>query len=168
MCLDAAAEVLVVGYGNTLRSDDGFGPAVADCLRARFSDPRVRVLTRQLLSLDLVTDLEQSELCVFVDATTVGQVGKLVIRQIAPEFSDIGMLGHELSAASLLGLTQLLARRSPRCVLVSIVPETLALGEHLSDRIAQLIDVAAAEIVATVEQHFASQPSVGQASGVDG
>lgn len=150
------AKVLVVGYGNTLRSDDGFGPAVAQCLAARSNDERVRILVRHLLTVDLVVDLEQSDFCVLVDATTEGPVGRLVVRQIQPEPIEPAALGHELSAASLLGLTQQLAGRAPRCLLVTTAAHTMELGEQLSEAVAKLVDAAAAEILAKIRERFES------------
>lgn len=148
------AKVVVVGYGNTLRSDDGFGPAVAELLRSRLSEPRVRVLSRQLLTVDLVADLEQAEFCVLVDAATHGQLGALTLREIVPEPTEPATLGHELSPASLLGLTRQLCGRAPACVLVSTPAQSVELGETLSNEVAALVEIAAAEISARIDVHL--------------
>jgi hypothetical protein len=43
------AELLVIGYGNSLRRDDGVGPRVAEAVEA-LQLPGVRTLTCQLLT----------------------------------------------------------------------------------------------------------------------
>lgn len=149
------ATVLVVGYGNTLRTDDGFGPVVADRLRDCIADASVRVLTRQLLSMELVADLDRVGLCVLVDAATSGVRGELSMREVLPESTDPGTLGHELSAAALIGLGQQLMGYVPRCVLYSIVPESLDLGEGLTSPVAALVDEAVLAIRQRIDRYCA-------------
>ena len=148
------ADVVVVGYGNTLRQDDGFGPIVADKLRERLKEARVRIFTRQLLTVELVADLEFAGLCVLIDAATTGQAGTLCIRDVTPEHSEPATLGHDLSAASLIGLTQRLTGSAPRCILVSAVPEAMELGEGLSDAVAHLVEPAVDGILARIAAYF--------------
>jgi len=131
--------VLVIGYGNTLRRDDGFGPIVAARLRERVQHPQVKILTRQLLSVELVTDLEQADLCVLVDAATTGATGQLDVREVEAQAIEVGSIGHDLSAASLLGLTQQLMGRSPKCILHSTLPASMDLGEELTQHVAALV-----------------------------
>lgn len=151
----ASAKIVVIGYGNTLRSDDGFGPAVAERLQSSVADPRVRVLSRQLLTVELVADLEPADLCVLVDAVTQGHVGAITVREIAPEPTEPATLGHELSAASLIGLTRQICGRAPVCILVSTVAQNMDLGETLSDDVAALVDAAVTEISARIAAQLA-------------
>ena len=62
-------DVLVIGYGNTLRTDDGVGRLAAERLA---DDPRldgVRVIGRHQLTPELALDVSQAALVVFVDAS---------------------------------------------------------------------------------------------------
>ena len=47
---DPHKPVLVIGYGNTLRGDDGFGPCVASLLAQRTQAADVEILTPQQLT----------------------------------------------------------------------------------------------------------------------
>ena len=63
-----AAGVLVVGYGNPLRSDDGIGWHAADLLA---TDPRLagaQVLTHHQLAPELAEDISRASLVVLVSA----------------------------------------------------------------------------------------------------
>jgi len=73
---------LVVGYGNTLRGDDGVGPRVAELLAA---DPRLAgavVLARHQLTPELAADIAEAALVVFIDASENGKPGEISIRRI--------------------------------------------------------------------------------------
>ena len=62
------ARALVIGYGNTLRADDGLGPAVAERLGSEWADEDVGVLSCQLLTPELAEPVSRAEIVVFIDA----------------------------------------------------------------------------------------------------
>ena len=77
-----AAGVLIVGYGNPLRSDDGIGWHAAGLLA---TDPRLdgaRVLARHQLAPELAEDVSRASLVVLVDAAADGDPGSVSVRQI--------------------------------------------------------------------------------------
>jgi hydrogenase maturation protease len=133
---------LVLGYGNTLRSDDGFGPYVVRALRALESSRSLRLLEQPLLTVELVEELAQSELCVLLDASTTGDVGTLRVRQIKPCDVEMSVMGHALSPTQLLALTAQLTGRSPVCWLMTARAVTFELGEQLSPVVAALVPLA--------------------------
>ena len=61
------AELLVVGYGNTLRGDDGVGPRVAEAVE-KLNLPGVRTLVCQQLSPEHADPISRVRKVVFVDA----------------------------------------------------------------------------------------------------
>lgn len=60
-------EILIIGYGNTLRSDDGAGQRVAE-LVAEWQLPNVRSLPLHQLTPELAENISQAKLVIFVDA----------------------------------------------------------------------------------------------------
>lgn len=150
------ADVLVIGYGNTLRHDDGFGPVVAEKLRAQLKNSRVRILVRQLLTVDLIPELEVVSFCVLVDAATTRDTDTFWVREIAPEPVEPATLGHELSAATLLGLTLQLTGCAPRCQLFSVAPHSMELGEGLSPELVTLSNEVVDAITRTVNHYIAA------------
>src|SRR5687767_15002380 len=62
-----ASKLLVIGYGNTLRRDDGVGPRVAETVGA-LRLPGVRTLVCQQLSPEHAEPISQADAVVFVDA----------------------------------------------------------------------------------------------------
>ena len=78
------AGALVVGYGNSLRSDDGVGWHAAGLLA---TDPRLagaRVLARHQLVPELAVDVSRASLVVLVDAAADGDPGSLSVRRVRP------------------------------------------------------------------------------------
>jgi hydrogenase maturation protease len=147
--------VVIVGYGNSLRGDDGFGPAVAERLADRVGDARVRVLVRHLLTAELAVDLASAQLCLLIDATSQGEPGLLSCREVAPESIEIGALGHDLSPEGLLGLTLAYAGQRPQCWLYSTVAECMELGECLTPRVAAVVEEAVRTVHEQVARFFA-------------
>ena len=60
-------DFLVIGYGNTLRGDDGAGPRVAEAVAA-MNYPGVRALVCPLLTPELADPISQARVAIFVDA----------------------------------------------------------------------------------------------------
>ncbi len=82
------AEILVLGCGNVLFGDDGFGPAVAECLEERSRlPPRACVLNVGLGVRDVLFTIALSEhrpkLIIVVDAVDEGRCpGEVMVRDV--------------------------------------------------------------------------------------
>ena len=125
--------VLVVGYGNALRTDDGLGWQVA--VRAA-ADPRLvdaTVMRCHQLTPELAPDIGRASLVVFVDAGH-GPAGALSIRAIDPVAATDGApsLTHHLDAAVLVDLAAALYGRRAPAVEVSVGVVSTEPGERLS------------------------------------
>lgn len=122
----------VIGYGNCHRRDDGAGRHVADHLISYFSAVAgVRVLSLHQLGPELAEDLQAAGGIVFIDAALTPQSRGRVWRRIRPA-TDMADVSHSLTAAALLGLTQLLYGRCPPAWMVSIPGEDFGFGHGLS------------------------------------
>jgi hydrogenase maturation protease len=60
-------QVVVIGYGNTLRSDDGAGQQVATLVED-WQLPQVRSLAVHQLTPELAAELATAQMVIFVDA----------------------------------------------------------------------------------------------------
>ena len=61
------ASLLVIGYGNTLRGDDGVGPRVAEAV-GELNLPGVHTLICPLLTPELANPISRAGKVIFVDA----------------------------------------------------------------------------------------------------
>ena len=123
--------VVVVGYGNTLRTDDGVGWRVAERLA---DDPRlagVAVLRRHQLTPDLALDISEAELVVFVDASTGPAPGSFAIERVGRDDAAT-ISSHRLSPAGLVALADALYGRAADVLLVSCGVDSFDAGDRLS------------------------------------
>jgi len=124
------ADILVIGYGNELRGDDGLGPLVAKALGTA-KIPGVRVLSARQLLPEFAADLAQARLVVFVDASEVGSENGIEIRPLAVE-NAISWCTHHADPHTVLGLTQAIYGQTPEAWWLTALGRNFELGERLS------------------------------------
>jgi hydrogenase maturation protease len=126
------AGVLVVGYGNSLRGDDGAGWHAARLLAG---DPRLdgaRVLAQHQLTPELAAEVAAASRVVLVDATTEAQPGSILVRRVSPAPPAPSAWSHHLAPEALAGLAKALYGAVPPIVLVSVAAGSFAVGDRLS------------------------------------
>jgi Ni,Fe-hydrogenase maturation factor len=163
--------LLVIGYGNALRGDDGAGPCAARlfgerCAARPGNDGAPRVLVVHQLLPELVDDIAQAARVVFIDAypASDGNSGNdeqeakeakeardgaapLRIVPLLPAADEGGLTRTAHAAASvapaqLLALCARLYRRVPQAWLVGIPAYGFAAGAAISPHTAQRIEDA--------------------------
>ena len=125
---------LVIGYGNTLRSDDGVGPQVAE-LVAAWQLPEVRSRVVHQLAPELAAEMAEVETVIFVDAAAPDAVlTGVTVSSIDLSGTDPypQRLGHTSDPRSLLFLTQHLYQARPTAYWVLLPTENLDFGEQFS------------------------------------
>ncbi|MGF1498304.1 MAG: hydrogenase maturation protease [Elainellaceae cyanobacterium] len=125
---------LIIGYGNTLRRDDGLGYYAAEQV-AQWELEGVRSLPCHQLTPELAADIAQVEKVIFVDATAPSDQAptEVTVERLTAEEEGIDM-GHGLSPRSLLILTHMAYQTRPEAYHILIPAETFDFGETLSDR----------------------------------
>lgn len=126
--------VLIIGYGNPLRADDGLGWRAAEQLREGLPAD-MEILTVHQLTPELAEDASRAELVVFIDAGEGGAPGSWKREEVAPD-SGRQPFTHHVTPASLVSAAGALYGRAPRAVLFSMAGESFAFGEGLSPRVA--------------------------------
>jgi len=122
--------ILVIGYGNTLRGDDGLGPHVAGMIGALgLANVKIRIV-QQLLP-ELAADLAEVRRVHFIDAC-LGDAGEDVRLIAIHPAGGATVTGHVADAQGLLALTQAVYGRVPQAWLVSVPGEQFELCESLS------------------------------------
>lgn len=147
------AGVLVVGYGNSLRSDDGLGWHLAERLG---EDPRfdgVTVLQRHELMPELALDFSRVGLVVLVDASHTPAAGTFTIDRVEPASSSEMTWSHHLSPSSLLALARELYGEAPDVVAVSVGVESLEVGDRLSPVVEAALPRVADAVVELIAEH---------------
>ncbi|HXF65046.1 MAG TPA: hydrogenase maturation protease [Caldilineaceae bacterium] len=140
--------LLLIGYGNSLRRDDGGGVAMAQRLAHYCWCSRglpVRLLTVTQLGPELAADLAAEDIiaAVFVDSAARDGPGPVQVERITSSALSPS-LGHQLAPAALLVYAELLYGRCPRAWLVTVPGTDYSHGEGFSPRVEQLLTHTAA------------------------
>jgi hydrogenase maturation protease len=123
------AGFLVIGYGNTLRGDDGVGPRVAEAVAA-MNLPGVRTLVCQMLTPELADQISQARVVIFVDAA-VDAPREVQLRKLEPNDSS-QLMAHAADPRTMLALARDVYGRAPQAWWLTIPAMKLDFTEDLS------------------------------------
>ena len=123
---------LVIGYGNSLRSDDGAGQIVAHKI-AEWKLSGVKSLAVHQLTPELAENIAQADTVIFIDAilTDAENPGLVQIREIKAADNN-SSLGHSCDPRSLLAMSQVLYDKAVKAYWVLIPAINLDFGEEFS------------------------------------
>lgn len=138
---------LVIGYGNPLRADDGFGWQVAKQLAATLPAETATVLTLHQLTPELANEITRATLVVFVDVHADGEPGKLVVRTLFQDADQPAAFSHDVDAQAVLALAQTLYGVCPPAVMVSVGGGDFGYGVGLSPAVAATIPDVLAHVI---------------------
>jgi hydrogenase maturation protease len=128
--------IVVIGYGNLLRGDDGVGQWVAQMIAA-WRLPDVAVYAVQQLTPELALPLATAQLAIFVDAhlDPAGQAGlaseSIAVQPVTP-VSVATSLGHTSAPGTLLALVERVWGSYPRSWWITVPVASFAYGAPLS------------------------------------
>ena len=145
--------VVVVGYGNVLRCDDGVGWHAVERLA---DDPRmegVEVVQRHQLTPELALDISAASLVVLIDASSRLRPGEIGVDRVEPAVGDEPSGSHHLTPATLVALSQALYGRAADVFAVSCGVQSLEIG----DRLSPVVDAALPRLVDAVAGLVASR-----------
>lgn len=139
---------LVIGFGNPLRGDDGFGPIVAQHFLEQFPSPNVSVLIRHQLTLDLAEELKHFERVIFVDAAADGPPNQTSVTRIHLEStqSEKPPFSHHVAIQEVLWTAATLYDAKPTSYLLSARGENFDLELSLSQPMRALVPQAIEEL----------------------
>jgi hydrogenase maturation protease len=156
---------LVIGYGNALRSDDGFGWHVAGALADDARLAGATVLRLHQLTPELALDISRAGFVVFVDARRDGDAGRLVVEPVTAAADVALSWTHHVAPAVLISLARELYGRAPEAVAVSAGIASLDVAEDLSAPIAAVVPEAIELIVRLVREREPEAVGSGGARG---
>jgi hydrogenase maturation protease len=136
-------DLLVIGYGNTLRKDDGVGPAVAEAVAA-LGLTGVEALSCPLLAPELADPISTARVVLFVDAA-VDAPREVQRRSLAPAESS-QVLAHAADPRTLLALSRDLFGHAPEAWWLTIPVEDLTIGEGFSPLALRGLETALHEV----------------------
>jgi hydrogenase maturation protease len=120
--------LLVIGYGNSLRGDDAVGRRLAEAVEG-WQAPNIAIRSLHQLVPELVEDLQGSAFVLFVDAVAEG--GEVQLRKIVANPGN-QPLNHYCDPGNLLAMAHDLYGRCPAGWLLTIPGCHFEMSEEIS------------------------------------
>jgi hydrogenase maturation protease len=146
--------VLIIGYGNPLRADDGVGWHAARRLAELLQDEPIEILALHQLTPELAEPISRADLIIFIDASHEGQPGSWKCERLELDTTLGNSLAHHLTPRSLLAYAQAIFKVSPATLVVSVAGESFAYCEQLTPR----IETALRQVIEHVRELIARLP----------
>jgi hydrogenase maturation protease len=128
------ARILILAYGNPLRSDDGIAWHAAELLRKRLSSDEAQIVCVHQLMPELAETISNAGGTIFIDAREDGEPGQICEGRVAQNAED--MYGtHTLTPSQMMDLCSALYGNRPEAYEVSATGESFTHGEELSHRL---------------------------------
>lgn len=135
-------ETLVLGIGNPLLGDDGFGVEVIRRLREQADLPDAELLDGGAVGLYLLPHLEGRSRILVVDAINFGgQPGQVVRLQASeiPARLALKLSEHQVTFHEVLALMELMKIKPREFIFIGVQPRSNGWGESLSPEVAAAI-----------------------------
>jgi hydrogenase maturation protease len=152
MTTEHMPRVLIVAYGNPLRSDDGVAWRAADQLDGMFPRPDVEILRLHQLAPELAETVSRFAAVIFVDAAEAnGAPGEVRCEEIVLSAAST-RFSHQLSPQAVLSLAAQLYQARPRVFRATLAGQSFEHGEALSPAVLAALPSLVAQIEALVQR----------------
>ena len=159
--------MLILGYGNTLRRDDGAGAVAARLMAddSRLQRDGVEVREAYQLLPEMSLDMAEVTLVIFVDADAAGLPGSIEVHEIDPQAaarddadarSEPGASSHHVGGGEIVALAATLGGRAPAAVAIGIGVADMGMGEGLSPAVEAALPRVVDIVADLVEEHLAA------------
>jgi hydrogenase maturation protease len=150
------AKVLIIAYGNPLRSDDGVAWRAADLLAQRFSESELEILSLHQLAPELSETIRHFATVIFIDATAAEDetsTGQIHVEELAPQArADKSHFTHAISPQTVVALAATLYGAKPQAFLVTVTAASFDHGDTLSPSVEVALPTLVSEVSRLVEQ----------------
>ena len=134
--------VIIIGLGNILYGDEGYGVRLAQDIYSRWDFPEyVEIVDGGTQGQTLLTHVERADRLLVLDAVDFGlEPGEMVLRDQMPAYLTAQKIGpHQSSFSEVLGLATLRGNMPGHCALIGVQPAAMTLGAALSPAVAKCL-----------------------------
>ena len=154
-------QINIIGLGNVLHGDEGFGVAALDSLRESSDFPeRVHCIDGGTQGIYLLDYIESCDAVIVFDALVPVEYDRKVYvyrNEERPAFIHRKMSSHQMGFSELLGLARLRGKMPRELVLIGVPPKELELSMELSAEVSLLLPEAVETGRAIVEEWLAEE-----------
>ena len=145
------SEVTVLGVGNTILSDEGFGVRVVEFMEKNFVFPEnVQLVDGGTLGVELLHFVAGTQKLLIIDSidggTTAGTTFHLRDDELKKHFAQ-KISAHEVGIQDVLTMLELTGKKIPRIELIGAQPFSLEAGTDLTPQMSKLVPTFADKAV---------------------
>jgi len=141
-------QVLILAYGNPLRSDDGVAWRAAEALQQKLRGSEVEVRCLQQLGPELAESVSRAAAVVFLDASSEGEPGSVRCEPLRTERAEVNRFGHAFSPAAVMSLAARLYGASPPAFCATVTGQDFSHGESFSP----VVEAALPALIGGIEE----------------
>lgn len=139
----AAPDVTVLGIGNIVLLDEGFGVRAAEALDAAYEMPdNVQILDGGTLGMELMRFIPGTQKLLIIDSINggaePGTIFRFTDREVMEHFND-KLSAHEVGIQDVLAFLKVTGHEIPKVVVIGAQPYKLGAGVDLSPEMEQLL-----------------------------
>ena len=153
--MSSLADVLILGLGNRLMSDDAAGPLAVERL-AEIAPAGARVLDGGTLGMALLPEIEASSGLIAIDAAgfdaAPGSVAVFEGAEMDRMLGGVKKTAHEIALSDLIGAAMLSGSCPARRALVAVQPQMVALGLEPTPPVAAALPKMVAAVLSILER----------------
>ena len=143
--------VLILGLGNVMMTDDGFGIRMVEKLRENFCfSSGTEVLDGGTLGLDLLPRLEGVDRLLIIDALEMdaepGKIFRLEGEEVPRAFAS-KLSVHQMGVQDLLAVAELQGHLPSELIVWGVQPDTVKMGLDLTPAVAAATDEVLANVL---------------------
>ncbi len=151
-------KILIIGYGNTLRGDDGIGPIIIERLTHSNMDNRADFIDGGVDGLTLIDHLDIYTHVLIIDAVNMsmepGTIKLFSQNDVVVNMKEDSLSTHGLGLPAVFEIIKGLGIKRDIMIL-GIQPETISMGEGFSLKVSEQINN-----IISVIQNYISENSI--------
>lgn len=141
------SEITVLGVGNTILSDEGFGVRVVEYLQKNYTFPQnVQLVDGGTLGVELMHFIVGTQKLLIIDSINggveAGRIFHLRDDEIFRHFTQ-KISAHEVGIQDVLTMLEITGKKIPRVELIGAQPYSLEAGTELTPQMKKLLPVFA-------------------------
>ena len=132
-------KMILIGIGNVLQKDDGFGVYAASYLNANYTfDKNLHIINGGVEGIHLLNVLEEHEHVIILDALQLDDTPASIYAIPAQELSGYGLNNggaHEIGILQCMDMMELQGKEIPKAIVIGIVPAEVTFAFGLSQEL---------------------------------
>jgi hydrogenase maturation protease len=145
----------VIGLGNPLMGDDGFGLVALERLREEWTLDGVELVDGGTWGMSLLPLIEDSDRVVLLDAIAAGaRPGEIVVleRDRLPIYLTRKLSPHQVDLRDVLAAAEWRGKLPAETVAIGVEPQSVQMGLELSPEVGRAVDAVVGVVIARLVQ----------------